>query len=186
MKKSLIASVAVVLASIAVAYAADSVEMPEMPKPQKEHQWLQKFVGEWTTKSEMTMPGQPPMTVEGTETVKNLGGFWIVSDLRCDLGGQEMQGMMTVGYDPKAGQYVGTWIDSMTGYLWKYEGELDESGKKLTLNTEGPCPMKGGQMTKMRDVVEFQDDDARTLTSYAQGDDGQWQSFMKMTATRKK
>jgi hypothetical protein len=186
MKKSVLASLALLLGVAALSIAADSVEMPEMPAPQKEHQWLQKFVGDWITKSEISMPGQDPMTVEGTETVKSLGGFWIVSDLKCDFGGQQMHGIMTVGYDPKTKQYVGSWIDSMTDHFWKYEGELDASGKKLTLNSEGPCPMKGGQLTKMRDVVEFQDDDTRTLTSYAQGDDGQWQSFMKMTATRKK
>ncbi|MCC6494612.1 MAG: DUF1579 domain-containing protein [Pirellulales bacterium] len=157
-----------------------------MPAPQKEHQWLQKFVGQWNTKTEITLPGQDPMTVEGTESVKSLGGFWIVADLKCDLGDQQMHGIMTVGYDPQSEKYIGTWIDSMGSHLWKYEGDVDESGKKLILNSEGPCPMKGGQMAKMRDVVEFHDDDTRTLTSYAQDDDGKWQSFMKMTVTRKK
>lgn len=185
MKKPVIASVAVLLASIAAAYAADSVEMPEMPKPQKEHQWLQKFVGEWETETEISLPGQEPMKVAGVETVRGLGGFWIVSDLKCDMMGQPMNGVMTVGYDPQSGQYVGTWIDSMGSHLWKYEGSVDESGKKLVLESEGPCPMHGGKMTKMRDVVEFQGDDARTLTSFAQGEDGKWEPMMKMTARKK-
>ena len=30
-------------------------------EPQKEHQWLQKLVGEWTSEGEADMgPGQPP------------------------------------------------------------------------------------------------------------------------------
>ncbi len=30
-------------------------------EPQKEHQWLQKLVGDWTYEAEATMePGQPP------------------------------------------------------------------------------------------------------------------------------
>lgn len=186
MKKSVLASVVLLLGAATLALAADSVEMPEMPTPQKEHQWLQKFVGQWATETEISMPGQEPMTIEGEETVKSLGGFWIISDLKCDFDGGQMHGVMTVGYDPRSKQYVGSWIDSMTNYFWKYEGELDASGKKLTLNSEGPCPMKGGELTKMRDVVEFVDDDTRTLTSYAQDENGQWQSFMKMTATRKK
>jgi hypothetical protein len=36
--------------------------------PQKEHQWLQKLVGEWTYDIEATMePGKPPEKSTGTE-----------------------------------------------------------------------------------------------------------------------
>ena len=187
-----LAALVAALAAPAVALAADAAEstaqlqMPEMPQPQKEHQWLQKFVGQWNTESEIQMPGQEPMKIAGSEKVRSLGGFWIVSNLKCDIPGQPMNGVMTVGYDPKTEKFVGTWIDSMGSHLWKYEGELDEAASRLTLESEGPCPMEGGKIRTMRDVIEFQDDDARTLTSYVQGDDGQWTSFMKMTATRKK
>ena len=43
-------------------------------EPQKEHQWLQKLVGEWTCESEATMePGKPPERFKGTESVRSLG-----------------------------------------------------------------------------------------------------------------
>ena len=45
-------------------------------QPQKEHQWLQKLVGEWTYEIEATMePDQPPVKSTGTETVRSLGGL---------------------------------------------------------------------------------------------------------------
>jgi Protein of unknown function (DUF1579) len=39
-------------------------------EPQKEHQWLQRLVGEWTYESECSMePGKPPEKFEGSESV---------------------------------------------------------------------------------------------------------------------
>ena len=45
---------------------------------------------------------------------------------------------MTLGFDPQKGGYVGTWIGSMTSFLWIYRGTLDRAEKILTLDTEGP------------------------------------------------
>ena len=45
---------------------------------------------------------------------------------------------MTLGFDPQKGGYVGTWIGSMTSFLWIYRGTLDRVEKILTLDTEGP------------------------------------------------
>src|SRR5690606_6766582 len=46
-------------------------EMCQMPKPTKEHDWLQKFVGEWESEVEIVMdPSQPPMLGKGTESTR--------------------------------------------------------------------------------------------------------------------
>jgi len=40
-------------------------------KPQKEHQWLQKLIGEWTYETEAAMGAdQPAEKATGTETVR--------------------------------------------------------------------------------------------------------------------
>ncbi|AFZ18841.1 Protein of unknown function (DUF1579) [Allocoleopsis franciscana PCC 7113] len=72
-------------------------------QPQKEHQWLQKLVGEWTYETEGLMePEQPPVKSTGTETVRSLGGLWILAE-----GQGEMPGcgpattLMALGYDPQ-------------------------------------------------------------------------------------
>ena len=37
------------------------------PEPQKEHQWLERLVGEWTSESEaIEEPGKPPAKQTGT------------------------------------------------------------------------------------------------------------------------
>ncbi len=53
-------------------------------------------------------------------------------------GGDPATMLMSLGYDPAKKRFVGTWIGSMMTNLWVYDGELDPTGKILTLNAEGP------------------------------------------------
>ena len=176
--------VAVVLAVPSLARAEDPFKPPA---PQKEHEWLKQFVGEWVNEGEIIMePGKPPVKSKGTESTKLLGGFWLVSEMKGECFGVEMTGVMTVGYDAKKKKYVGTWVCSMCDWLCQYEGTVDATGKVLTLECEGPSPTDPGKVVKMRDVMELKDKDTRLLTSYIQGDDGKWVQFMTMTAKRKK
>ncbi|MGH8728980.1 MAG: DUF1579 domain-containing protein, partial [Burkholderiales bacterium] len=109
-------------------------------EPQKEHEWLQKLVGEWTYESDCSMgPGKPNEKFKGTESVRSLGGLWILAEGRGEMpGGGAATMLITLGYDPQRKRYVGTWIGSMMTYLWVYDGGLDAAGKVLTLNAEGP------------------------------------------------
>lgn len=156
-------------------------------EPQKEHEWLQKLVGEWVYESEAIMGAdQPPVKATGTETVKSLGGFWVLAE-----GEGEMPGcgaattVMTIGYNPEKQRFVGTWVGSMMSYLWLYDGELDASETVLTLNNEGPSMSGDGKMAKYKDVIELKDNNHRVMTSHALGEDGQWHQFMTVNYQRK-
>src|SRR5437660_3538014 len=99
----------VVLSGVAVADGP-----PRPPSPQKEHEWLQQLVGEWQTETEADMgPGQPPLKCKGTESVRSLGGYWTHGEVKGDVNGMPVTGIMTLGYDPQAKKYVGTWVCSM-------------------------------------------------------------------------
>ncbi len=147
--------------------------------PQKEHEWLQQFVGSWTFESQcMGEPGKPADTFKGTEQVKSIGGLWIVGEGKGEMpGGGEGHMRLTLGFDPKRNRYIGTWIGSMMTHLWIYEGELDPSGRILTLNAEGPS-FTGQGMARYQDIYEIKSSDHRVLTSRSQGADGQWTQFM--------
>jgi hypothetical protein len=93
---------------------------------------------------------------------------------------------MTLGYDPQTERFVGTFIASMMTHLWPYNGALDATGKVLTLDSEGPSFAGDGTMAKYQDIIEFINDDHRTLSSQVLGPDGQWQPFMKAHYRRKK
>ncbi|MBF0304442.1 MAG: DUF1579 domain-containing protein [Alphaproteobacteria bacterium] len=148
-------------------------------EPQLEHLWLRRLLGEWTSEAEMAMePGQTPATFLGTESVRALGGLWVLAEGRGDMpGGGAMATVMTLGYDPSRQRYVGTFVGSMMTHLWLYEGTLQ--GNVLTLDTEGPNPLTGGQtMARFQDVITFESDDHRVLTSAVRTDDGTWRQFM--------
>jgi hypothetical protein len=149
-------------------------------EPQKEHQWLQKLVGEWAYESEaVTQPGKPPEKFTGTESVRSLGGVWVLCEGRGEMPGGGMgTTLMTLGYDPQRKRFVGTFIGSMMTNLWVYEGKLDGESKVLTLDSEGPSFTAEGKIAKYKDVMEVKSDDHRVFSSSFLGDDGKWHGFM--------
>lgn len=183
----------VLLTASSLMSAADSSSpapqsMPPMPEPTKEHAWLERFVGDWEGAAEVTMaPDQPATTCQSAEQIRPLGDFWIISEGTGEMPGMgAMSWLMTVGYDPEKRKYVATWMDSMTGTLWAYEGTVDASGTKLVLEAEGPCPGKPGVIAKFRDVNEFKGNDQRVFTSSMQNEDGSWTTLVQGTYRRKK
>ncbi|MHC5539865.1 DUF1579 domain-containing protein [Singulisphaera rosea] len=155
-------------------------------EPQQEHRWLERLVGAWTYEGEYSMgPGQPLAKNAGSEVVRSLGGLWTIGEGEGEApDGSKAETVMTLGYDPDAKRFVGTFIASMMTHLWTYSGSLDESGKVLALDAEGPS-FVGKGLQKYRDCMEFVDDNCRILTSSLQGEDGQWRVFMTAHYRRK-
>lgn len=155
-------------------------ECPGMAKPQKEHQWLKRLVGEWTYEGESPMgPGKPPMKFNGTETVRSIGELWVVGEGRGEMPtGEPVTMMITIGFDPAKGHYVGTWIGSMMTHLWVYRGEFDEANQTLSLHAEGPDMADPTKTRKYKEVIEVKSDDRRVFSSYMLGDDGKWTQIM--------
>ena len=153
--------------------------------PQKEHAWLEQFVGDWISEGECSMgPGQEVQKTTGRGRAYMLGGLWLI--LEGEGGdnpdGEPFKSLMTVGYDIKKGQYVGTFIGSVMTHLWPYSGVLDASGKKLPLDSEGPR-FDGEGMTKYRDTIEFVDKDHWNFNGEVLLD-GTWHMIMKSTHRR--
>jgi Protein of unknown function (DUF1579) len=70
-------------------------------KPQKEHEWLHKLVGDWTYETDAPPePGKPATKATGTESVRSLGGLWVLAEGRGVMpGGGPATTLMTLGYD---------------------------------------------------------------------------------------
>jgi uncharacterized protein DUF1579 len=157
-------------------------------KPEKQHRWLEKLLGNWTYETEAPAhDGQPASKATGTETVRSIGGLWIQAEGRGDMpGGGPATTVMTLGYDTLKKRYVGSWVGSMMTYMWVYDGELDTAERVLTLNSEGPSMSGDGTLSAYQDVIEFKGDDHRTLTARVRKPDGTWQPFMTVTYRRKR
>lgn len=159
----------------------------EFPEPQSQHLWLQKLVGDWSVESECIMgPDQPPMKTSGREVVRGLGKLWTIGEGSGNTpDGGSCDSVMTLGYDTQGKRFVGTFIASVMTHLWPYDGQLDPTGKILTLNSEGPSFAGDGTMAKYQDIIEFITDDHRTLSAKVLGADGVWQHFMTSHYRRK-
>lgn len=155
-------------------------------KPQAEHQWLDRFIGEWSYESVCQMaPDQPSQTTSGQMEARSLGGMWLLAESHgvCPDNGT-WNGMITLGYDPQNKQFVGSFVASMMSHFWPYAGTLDEAGRVLTLNSVGP-KMTGTGTAKYRDSIEIENDNRWIMRSELQDDDGKWHSFMTATYRRK-
>ncbi|MET1027568.1 MAG: DUF1579 domain-containing protein [Dongiaceae bacterium] len=158
-------------------------------EPQKEHHWLQQLAGDWVYEGEAECgPGKPPMNFNGTESVRSLGGVWVVAEGKGEMpDGSPATMIMTLGYDPVKQQYIGTWVGSMMTHLWKYAGFMDKAGKILTLEAEGPnFGADEKKLVPYRDVIEIISADHRTLRSQTKNEDGSWHEFMVAHYRRKK
>ena len=158
---------------------ATNETMP-MVKPGEEHRWLHRLLGEWTYEGEALMaPDQPPVRFSGTETVRSMGGLWIVGEGQGAMPGcGPSTTQVLLGFDPQKGRFVGTWVGSMAANLWIYDGSLDEARRVLTLESEGPSFSDPSKTARYRDVIELESDDHRILRSQGPAGDGSWTTFM--------
>jgi len=177
-------ALAVVFAALTVS-AQDKQQPAEKPaplKPQKEHDLLKQFEGEWDVRAKCHLP-----TVEesqGTDSSKvKLGGFWLMCNYKSEMDRQPFEGHAMMGFDPKKGMFIGTWTDSWCPNLMRFEGKADAAGKVFTMNCESTDP-KTGQPATFRMVHEIADTDHRTLRFYMPGKDAKEVLMSEMLFTR--
>jgi hypothetical protein len=147
---------------------------------QQEHRWLQQMAGNWTYESEVVMgPDKPPMKSSGTESVRAIGGFWIVAEAQGTMpDGKPSTMVITAGYDLDKKKFVATWFGSMMTKLWVYE--CSKEGNTLNMDAEGPSMTGDGTTALYRDSMEIVDADLRTFRSQMRNPDGSWMQFLTM------
>jgi hypothetical protein len=155
-------------------------------KPEPQHAFLQQLVGEWTYDCEAHMgPDKPAEKMSGTESVRSLGGLWIIGEGKGKMpDGEGCTMILTLGYDPALKKYVGTWIGSMMSRLWVYDVTVD--GNTINMESDGPAFDDPTRTVRFRDSIEIKSPDLRTFTSSFVGDDGKRFNFMTSEYRRQK
>lgn len=157
----------------------------QMPGPTPEHLKLMEGVGMWDVKTKHFMePGKPPMEGVATDHVEAIGGFWTTSKFTTTMMGQPFVGQCTLGYDVVKKTYIMTWVDSMSHFMFNFEGGFDKAGKVLTLSGIGP-DMTGQGMTKWTAVNETIDKNSMLFKMFITMPFGECQ-IMENTYTRRK
>lgn len=158
----------------------NSSKAQQPPTPGPEHKKLEALVGEWD--AVMSVGGQESKGVAKYKMA--LGGFWLVSDFKGEVGGGEFLGHGIDGYDVVKKKYTAYWFDSMSTAPLAMEGEYDKSGKILTMVGEGPS--LDGTITKLKFVTDYVDKDHHTWTMYGPGPDGKEMPLIEIKYSRKK
>ncbi len=186
-KKMMLTGLIAALLAGATLYAVQEAPKECVLAQEKEHAWLQRFVGEWASESEAIFaPGQPALRSTGLERTRSIGGIWIIAEHTGDAPtGEPVTSVMTLGYDPKKNKVVGTWIDSTTSHLWALEGSLDLAANTLTLEAEGPGFADPAKTARYKDAIEFRSKDHKVVTSSVFGEDGEWHAFATANYRRK-
>jgi hypothetical protein len=186
MKRTLFVSVAAGLACFALPLEAQESKSDS----QTAMKVLAMQEGVWDADVTITMPGPDgkvtPANSKGVETNRMLGGKWLISDFKGDFLGSPFEGHGQNGYDVKKGQYIATWVDSMSTRIDTLQGSYDEKTKTLTFHAESENPADGKPL-KMRLETQFNDDGTRTVREFVQTD-GQkdFAKFMEIKYTKRK
>lgn len=163
---------------------ADHAEC-QMPAPAPEHALLMGSVGVWDVKTKNFMgPGKPPIEGHAVDRVDAIGGFWTVSHYETTFFGQPFTGSCLLGYDPGKKKYVMTWADSMSSFLFIFEGEFDAATRTLTCVGKGPS-MAGPGTADWKSTMTLHDADHQTLKMFASTPRGEVQ-LMENNYTRRK
>ena len=108
--------------------------------PTEQHDLVTEMEGSWDVRCEYLIDPANPMTAKATEKVETVGPYWTVSRFKSRLGGEPFEGRATLGFDPRQGRWVSTWIGSNDPFLWSFVGDWDESAQTLTMYGKGPSP----------------------------------------------
>ena len=152
----------------------------------EEHRWLEQLVGTWrVTFGPPPEAGKQKPSPAWQDEARLLGGAWIISEMTGTMpDGSTATNILALGYDPARKRYVGSFVSSAMTHLWIYEGTLDETGKILTLDCEGPDFEAGGKTTHYQDIITIEDADSRIFSSRMRASDGSWKQVMSCRYTR--
>jgi hypothetical protein len=167
---------------------AGGAGMPGMPawtQLTEEHAGLKKMVGDWTAESKFWIaPGQDPMVSKATASAKLIfGGRFLQMDYRGDMMGQPFNGLLHVGFDTIAKDFVSVWMDNMSPIVSVSRGPM--KGGVIQLAGRDPEWMTG----KMQDAwmnIRWLNDDQYVLEMWGPAPDGTKQKGGEIVYTRKK
>jgi hypothetical protein len=178
---------ALVLTTVA-SLCARAQDAPQYMTPTRQHEAMARDVGVWDGETTTwSAPGAEPTKDKGAETNKMLGKLWLTSEYKGTFMGQEFIGHMQLGYDPLKKKYVGTWVDTVSPFLFTLEGDYDVASHTLTMMMHGTSAMTG-QPETAKAVTRYIDDNNKVFEMHmpVEGQEGQWWKMFEIKYTRRK
>lgn len=155
-----------------------------MPGP--EHKMLANMVGKWDCKVKSFQGDQVVESTGTSESRAILGGRYIESVFKGQMGEMPFEGRGFDGYDNIAKKYVGVWMDSAGTSIFMQSGDFDPAKKEFNYTGEMLDPMTKKPMAN-KSVVRIIDENSHVFTMYMKLDSaGEWIPMVEITYTRAK
>lgn len=145
----------------------------QMPKLTKQHQKLEKFLGNWT--GEETLHPSPwdsegGQALSTVKTKNGMDGFHVTMDYVQKRNKKVTHRALGLfGFNPGTGKYTMNWFDNMGSGADPATGEFD--GKKLVFVQAGP-------MGHSRYTFDFSKPNSYLFTMEGSQDGAKWMPFM--------
>jgi len=167
---------------------AQMAEYMKYATPDAHHKALEHFVGGWNFVSKFWMePGAPAQESKGTcESSWLLDGRYVQDVVSGDMMGMPFNGFGLNGYDLVKNEYFSIWMDNMSTAPMVSKGQMDASGKVLTVVGTYPDVMQNKKEITYKTVTKIIGPDEHVMEMYVVGDGGKEFKNMEMTYTRKK
>ncbi len=159
-----------------------------LTSPSEAHQALEPLVGKWTyTGSFWMSPEAQAEEMTGTAEISMIyGGRFLKQEFEGPWMGETFYGLGFTGYDNIKGEYVSTWLDSMSTGIMTVTGQYDPGTKTLKQSGTHSCPLTGEKARYSRSEWTVIDRDHSTYTSYMAGPGGKEFKAMEINYTRVK
>ena len=153
--------------------------------PGESHQYLERYVGEWSYEQSMwSNPTQPAIKTSGVSTKSMImGDRYLQEEMHGEMMGQPFHGLAVTGYDNLERVLRSTWIDNFSTGIVVSEGKLVGDAGGHILRSEYMNPMNG-ESEKIRMVTRYIDEDNHIFEYYVTTPSGQEFRQMVIEYTR--
>jgi hypothetical protein len=154
--------------------------------PGDAHKLLNNMVGTFdVTVTAWMMPGQPPMSSNGTAVNSwIMGGRFVQQKFSGQFMGQPFEGIGYTGYDNVKKTYWSSWMDNMGTGVMNSIGGTTDGGKSWTFTTSMPDPMTGKD-APVEERLTVVDHDHHNFEMWSPGPDGKMMKTMALAYSRK-
>jgi hypothetical protein len=133
--------------------------------PGENHEFLASLAGNWRYSGSywQSASAEPVPFGGSSENEMILDGRYLLEHVTSEMpGAVRFEGIGYLAFDNAAGEFKHTWIDNMSTALGYSTGELDASGRVLTMRSKFTDPATGRE-GRARSVTRYLDENRHTL-----------------------